>query len=56
MATRLMIKSTKEERFLVLFLWSKEVTASEIYGRMTIEYGDKYVAGRNSMSGWKDAR
>jgi hypothetical protein len=51
-----MIKSIEERRLLIRFLRSTDVTTGEIYGIITIEYGDNCVAGRKSVSGWKYAR
>jgi hypothetical protein len=37
---------TKEERRFVIVLWSESMKTDEIYGRMTVQYGDNCMNQR----------
>jgi transposase len=44
MATSLPTSSLEEQRSVIHFLWSKGVKPSEIYRRMTVQYGDSCLS------------
>jgi len=51
MAAQLLQRTKEQQRSVIRFLWSEGVKTGEIYGRMTVQYGDN-CRGQSKVLEW----